>query len=386
MEPLNIKQNLSLYIHFPWCIQKCPYCDFNSHTVKTAIPENEYIEALLLDLQHDIQAFDITRPIQTIFLGGGTPSLFSPEALDHLLSAIRQYLTLQSNLEITMEANPGTFESQKFAEFRAIGINRLSIGIQSFNDQHLKSLGRIHSAVEAIRASEIAHSAGFNNFNLDLMFGLPGSTSKESEQDIKTAIDLEPRHISLYQLTLEPNTYFYNYPPKLPTDDQIFATQKNCQTLLSEHGYCQYEISAFAKENFRCRHNLNYWQFGDYIGIGAGAHGKIALDQPEQIVRTSKVKHPESFLKGTQKDNISRVISIAELPLEYMMNQLRLRNGFNLEHYIMATGLPLASLEPALSELIEQGLIIKKQHHYQCSEQGWNYLDDILEYFIPPDH
>jgi oxygen-independent coproporphyrinogen-3 oxidase len=379
----GMEKALSLYIHFPWCIQKCPYCDFNSHAIKTDIPENEYIEALLIDLQQDIQAFDINRPIQSIFLGGGTPSLFSPEALDYLLTTIRQYVSLQADTEITLEANPGTFESQKFTEFRAIGINRLSIGIQSFNDDHLKSLGRVHSAKEAIRASEIAHDAGFDNFNLDLMFALPGSTSKESEQDIKTAIDLEPRHISLYQLTLEPNTFFYRYPPKLPTDDQIFVTQKNCQSLLRDQGYYQYEISAFAKDDFLCRHNLNYWQFGDYIGIGAGAHGKITLNQPEQIVRTSKVKHPESFLNGIQNDNGSHFIPIAELPLEFMMNQLRLRKGFSLENYLMMTGLPFVSLEPALSELIDQSLIIKKQQQYQCSEKGWNYLDEILERFIP---
>ncbi len=381
--PVGVEKALSLYIHFPWCIQKCPYCDFNSHAVKTDIPENKYIEALLIDLQQDIQAFGITRPIQSIFLGGGTPSLFSPEALDHLLNKISQHLIIQAEAEITLEANPGTFESQKFAEFRATGINRLSIGIQSFNDEHLKSLGRVHSAKEAIRASEIAHYAGFDNFNLDLMFGLPGGTSKESSKDIATAIDLEPRHISLYQLTLEPNTFFYRYPPKLPSDDQIFTTQKNCQSLLHDQGYYQYEISAFAKDGFLCQHNLNYWQFGDYIGIGAGAHGKITLNQPNKIVRTSKAKHPESFLKGIKNDKGFHFIPITELPLEFMMNQLRLRKGFDLEHYLIMTGLPLTSLEPALSELIDQGLIIEKQQQYRCSEQGWNYLDDILERFIP---
>ena len=374
---------LSLYFHFPWCIQKCPYCDFNSHAIKTSIPEDKYIEALLLDLQHDIQTFNIDRPIQSIFLGGGTPSLFSPEALDHLLSSLHQFVILQTDIEITLEANPGTFESHKFEEFRAIGINRLSIGIQSFNDQRLKSLGRVHSAKEAIRACEIAHQAGFNNFNIDLMFGLPDSTSKDSCQDINTAIGLGPQHISFYQLTLEPNTYFYNYPPTLPTDEQIFATQKNCQNLLHEQGYCQYEISAFAKENFLCQHNLNYWQFGDYLGIGAGAHGKLTLDQPEKIARTSKPKHPEHYLKTSQQVNNSRFIPIPELPLEYMMNQLRLKNGFNRESYLAATGLPFDSLEPALTKLIKQGLIIENRQHYQCSEQGWNFLDDILECFIP---
>ncbi len=377
------QQTLSLYIHFPWCIQKCPYCDFNSHAVKTDIPESEYISALLLDLQHDIETFNINQSVQSIFLGGGTPSLFSPEALDRLLNEVSEYLALQKNIEITLEANPGTFESHKFAEFREIGINRLSIGVQSFNDKHLKSLGRIHSASEATRACEIAHQAGFNNFNLDLMFGLPGSSGKDSRDDVETAIGLEPKHISFYQLTLEPNTFFYSHPPKLPADDLIFDTQKNCQTLLHEQGYSQYEISAFAKDNFFCKHNLNYWQFGDYLGIGAGAHGKISLNKPEQIVRTIKPKRPEHYLKTSHQDNKSRFIPISELPLEFMMNQLRLKNGFNKKNYLATTGLPLDSLEPALTELIKQNLIIKNQQQYQCSEQGWNFLDDILERFIP---
>ena len=377
------KQPLSLYIHFPWCIQKCPYCDFNSHAVKTDIPESEYISALLLDLQHDIETFNINQSVQSIFLGGGTPSLFSPEALDRLLNEVSEYLALQKNIEITLEANPGTFESHKFAEFREIGINRLSIGIQSFNDTHLKSLGRIHSATEAIRACEIAHQAGFNNFNLDLMFGLPGSTGKDSREDVETAIGLEPKHISFYQLTLEPNTFFYSHPPKLPADDLIFDTQKNCHTLLHEQGYSQYEISAFAKDNFFCKHNLNYWQFGDYLGIGAGAHGKISLNKPEQIVRTIKPKHPEHYLKASFQHNKPRFIAIPELPLEFMMNQLRLKNGFNKENYLTTTGLSFDSLEPALTELTKQNLIIETQQQYQCSEQGWNFLDDILERFIP---
>ncbi|MCK5897434.1 MAG: radical SAM family heme chaperone HemW, partial [Cocleimonas sp.] len=235
---------------------------------------------------------------------------------------------------------------------------------------------------EAIRAVEIAHQSGFNNFNVDLMFGLPNSTSKDSKQDIKTAIGLEPQHISFYQLTLEPNTYFYSHPPKLPTDDQIFTTQKDCQNFLHEQGYYQYEISAFAKENFLCQHNLNYWQFGDYLGIGAGAHGKITLNQPEQIARTRKPKHPEHYLKTSQQINNSKFIPVPELPLEFMMNQLRLKNGFSRESYVTATGLPLDSLEPALTKLIKRGLIIENRKHYKCSEQGWNFLDDILECFI----
>ncbi len=247
---------LSLYVHIPWCIKKCPYCDFNSHAAKTNMPESAYIDALLNDLAFDLERYAITRPIHSIFIGGGTPSLFSPESLDRLIYGIRQRVKFEENLEITMEANPGTFESEKFKEFNALGINRLSIGIQSFNDGLLAKLGRVHSGQNAIRAAEIAHDAGFTNFNLDLMFGLPGAVLGDSEQDVKTAIDLKPTHISFYQLTLEPNTLFHKFPPKLPDDEFIFDTQKNCQGLLNNAGYHQYEISAYAQLEKQCRHNV----------------------------------------------------------------------------------------------------------------------------------
>ncbi len=374
-------QPISLYIHFPWCIKKCPYCDFNSHAVKGSFPENQYISALLRDLQNDIEHFLLDRPVQSIFLGGGTPSLFSPIALERLFIGIRQRIPVKSNAEITLEANPGTFESQKFAEYREIGINRLSIGIQSFNDKFLQKLGRVHSAEEALRAGEIAHQAGFDNFNLDLMFGLPGSSASDSEYDIKTAIGIEPKHLSFYQLTLEPNTYFYKHPPKLPADDRIFKFQQNGQKYLQKAGYDQYEISAFAKDNFQCRHNLNYWQFGDYLGIGAGAHGKITLSRPVQIIRTNKPKHPEQYLKDPEK-GVHRNVLVAELALEFMMNHLRLKTGFSIDDFMTATGLPFSNIEAKLGKLIQQDLIIKKAQYYQCSERGWNFLDDILEYFV----
>lgn len=372
---------LSLYVHIPWCIQKCPYCDFNSHAVKAAIPEQRYVQALLADLQRDCTAFNINRPIQSIFIGGGTPSLFSPEAIDHLLAGIRQTVALETAAEITLEANPGTAESHKFSEFRALGINRLSMGIQSFNDRHLKKLGRIHDAKQALAAVEMAQQAGFENFNLDLMFGLPEQTLAESLADIKTAIALNPPHLSFYQLTLEPNTYFHRFPPKLPEDELIFAAQQRCQAVLAEQGYQQYEVSAYSKVGAQCKHNLNYWQFGDYLGIGAGAHGKISVSLPTEIVRTVKSRSPELYLFSGDNSK-QTAIPVAELPLEFVMNQLRLRQGFSLSDYETRTGLSANTLEPALSQAVTEGLLIKQGQNYYCSEIGWNFLDRILEKFI----
>jgi len=378
----NLLPPLSLYIHIPWCIQKCPYCDFNSHAIKTDTPESAYITALLDDLAIDLQRYSISRPIHSIFIGGGTPSLFSPESIDRLLRGVERQVALKEDLEITLEANPGTFESRKFAEFRALGINRLSIGIQSFDDALLKKLGRIHSSQEAVRAAEIAHESGFDNFNLDLMFGLPGAGPDSSKIDVATAISLEPSHISFYQLTLEPNTWFYKFPPKLPDDETIFDTQKVCQQILADHGYLQYEVSAYSKQGRQCRHNLNYWQFGDYLGIGAGAHGKISQSLPDQIIRSFKPKKPEQYLNSVGQNDGAEVIAVTELPLEFVMNHLRLKQGFTLEAYQAATGLAAATLEPALSACVKQNLLIRQNNHYYCSEQGWNFLDNILEKFI----
>ncbi|MCK5120700.1 MAG: radical SAM family heme chaperone HemW, partial [Methylococcales bacterium] len=260
--------SLGLYIHIPWCIQKCPYCDFNSHALKDDAPEQRYIDALLTDLKQDLNLLNSPRQVSSIFIGGGTPSIFSAASFERLFTETAKLIPLQENLEITLEANPGTFESLKFSEYRAIGINRLSIGIQSFNNKHLKKLGRIHSAEEAITAVKIAQQAGFKNLNLDLMFGLPGQTNAEMLSDVQTAINLNPSHISFYQLTLEPNTYFHKFPPQLPEDDQIYNGQRQCQQLLAESGYAQYEISAYAKNDKSCQHNRNYWAFGDYLGIG----------------------------------------------------------------------------------------------------------------------
>jgi len=373
---------LSLYVHIPWCIKKCPYCDFNSHAVKEGAPETAYVDALLRDLAEDVRRYRITRPLHSIFVGGGTPSLFSPEAFDRLFSGIAQQLRWVDDIEITLEANPGTFESEKFAEFRALGINRLSIGIQSFDDTFLKALGRVHSAREALRAVEIAQKSGFDNLNLDLMFGLPGACDDSGVSDIRTAIGLNPTHISFYQLTLEPNTYFYKFPPKLPNDELIFATQKACQALLAEHGYAQYEISAYSRAGRQCRHNLNYWQFGDYLGIGAGAHGKISLALPANIVRTSKPRGPEQYLADTHGQGGAQAIAEQELPLEFVMNHLRLKQGFTLDAFTAATGLASAALEPGLSNNCRQNLLILQDGRYVCSEKGWDFLDTVLQNFI----
>ena len=374
---------LSLYIHIPWCIKKCPYCDFNSHAIKADTPEAAYIDALLKDLALDVQRYAVTRPISSIFIGGGTPSLFSPESINRLLRGIEQQLTLKEDIEITLEANPGTFESHKFAEFRRLGINRLSIGVQSFDDKLLKKLGRVHSGREAITAAEIAHQSGFDNFNLDLMFGLPDAGTDSSKIDVATAIGLKPAHISFYQLTLEPNTYFHKFPPQLPGDELIFTTQKQGQKLLADHGYRQYEVSAYSQPGLQCRHNVNYWQFGDYLGIGAGAHGKITRTSPHDIIRSFKPKSPEQYLGDTHKNGGADVIAVAELPLEFIMNHLRLKQGFTAETYQATTGLAMATLEPALSDCLQQGLLIHQDGRYYCSEHGWNFMDNVLEKFIP---
>jgi len=374
--------SLSLYIHFPWCIQKCPYCDFNSHTASGTLPEDRYIDALLNDLAQDIAQFSETRPIQSIFMGGGTPSLFSAQHIQRLLLGIQKQLPFADDIEITLEANPGTFESEKFTDYRTIGINRLSIGIQSFHDQHLKRLGRIHSAQEAIRAVAVAQQAGFDNLNLDLMFGLPDSSEQDSIDDVLQAIALQPSHISFYQLTLEPNTYFHKYPPVLPEDDTIFNSQLACQELLAQHGYLQYEISAYAQADRQCKHNLNYWSFGDYLGIGAGAHGKITQATPNHIVRTTKPKQPEQYLKQDKSDRLANAIKTEDLALEFVMNSLRLKSGFSLDTYTQRTGLSAQTLEPALTNCLQQGLLVEHKQHYYCSEKGWHFLDSILEKFL----
>ncbi len=372
---------VALYIHIPWCIKKCPYCDFNSHSVKDELQENAYSRVLIKDLQQDVERFSITE-INSIFFGGGTPSLFSVASLDRILTGINQVIPVSDNAEITLEANPGTFDSDKFKGFRTLGINRLSIGIQSFQDKFLNRLGRVHTASEAKNAVEIAQHAGFENINLDLMFGLPDQSMEESSVDVETAISLRPQHISYYQLTLEPNTWFYKHPPVLPEDEKIFQIQQNGIDVLTSHGFTQYEISAFAKSDYQCRHNVNYWKFGDYLGIGAGAHGKISVNCPDQIIRTIKPKHPQEYLQLSFKHQES-VIDAKQLALEFLMNNLRLKSGFNLQQFNQYTGMKAEDLEPHISHCIEEKLLVVNNDQIYCTEKGWYFLDSVLQKFLP---
>ncbi|MDT8406165.1 MAG: radical SAM family heme chaperone HemW [Methylococcales bacterium] len=374
---------LSLYVHMPWCLRKCPYCDFNSHEVKTALPEQTYIEALLADLAGQLETFAFNPKLVSIFIGGGTPSLFSADSYRQLLAGIDTLLALTEDVEITLEANPGTFESAKFAAYRALGINRLSIGVQSFCDAQLSRLGRVHDGAAARMAAEQAREAGFTRLNLDLMFGLPKVPEYDALTDLQIALDLAPEHLSWYQLTLEPNTYFHRYPPpQLPDDQHNFILQQRGQALLAAAGYQQYEVSAYAKPGQACRHNGNYWRFGDYLGIGAGAHGKISLARPGQIVRTVKAKHPAAYLAAPRHTDI-RVVTEDELPLEFMMNHLRLREGFALMDFTRQTGLPDSVLQPGLEHALQQGLLQRQGQQYRATELGWRFLDELLTLFVP---
>jgi oxygen-independent coproporphyrinogen-3 oxidase len=375
---------LALYIHIPWCARKCPYCDFNSHEAREPLPERAYVDALLADLEQDLPRI-WGRRIESVFIGGGTPSLFSAETLDRLLSGLRARLPLRPDLEITLEANPGTVERSKFAEFREVGINRLSIGVQSFDDGHLQALGRIHDRRAAIAAAEAAHAAGLDNFNLDLMFGLPGQTVEQALTDIACALALQPAHLSYYQLTLEPNTRFYRSPPLLPDDETIDVIQERAQEELARHGYPRYEVSAYARADRRCRHNLNYWAFGDYLGIGAGAHGKLSDPAAGQIQRLWKVKHPRDYLAraGTPAGvGGDAPVREAELPLEFLMNALRLIEGVPAALFGERAGLPLAALEPGWSQARARGLLENDPERLQASELGLRFLNDLLQAFI----
>lgn len=378
---------LGLYIHFPWCVRKCPYCDFNSHEQKNGFSEKHYIDALLSDLDQELpQVWG--RPVETIFIGGGTPSLLSPEAMDRLLSELRARLAFTPEVEITLEANPGTAEYEKFSEYRHTGINRLSIGIQSFNDDLLNRIGRIHSGRESIRAAEMAHAAGFENFNLDLMFGLPNQSLKQALADINNAIDLEPSHISYYQLTLEPNTLFHQQPPVLPSDDLRWTMHTDGQTRLAETGFIQYEVSAYAKHKKQCQHNLNYWKFGDYLGIGPGAHGKITDPHQQTITRRWKLRHPDDYQKNaTTAERIAgeSVLSRKDVALEFMMNTLRLTEGFPSRLFSEHAGLPLHVVQNQLKEAEEKGFIQWGTHTISPTEKGRLFLNELLELFLPED-
>ena len=372
---------LSLYIHVPWCVRKCPYCDFNSHQADEFLPEQEYIVALLEDLKRDTHWVQ-GRKIESIFIGGGTPSMLSVQAYEDLFIGLRQQLSFADDIEITMEANPGTFEAEKFKGYRQLGINRLSIGIQSFQDEQLKSLGRIHSAQEAIAAVQMAKDAGFDNFNLDLMHGLPGQDLAMALSDLKQAIALKPTHLSWYQLTIEPNTEYFKYPPKLPQDETLWDIQEAGQALLAEHGLQQYEISAYAQTNRQARHNINYWQFGDYLGIGAGAHGKITLPGENKILRSNKTRLPKDYLNTNkiQSVNVSE-IEPEDRDLEFFMNALRLYQGTPFSLFEQRTGLSIEHCRAKMAKGIEAGLL-EDGPQIKTTTKGQLFLNELLEKFL----
>ncbi len=374
---------LSLYIHIPWCIKKCPYCDFNSHEARNDVPEFDYVKALLKDLESELPHI-WGRPIASIFIGGGTPSLFSAQAIELLMSGLRERLPIRPNMEITLEANPSTFEQERFSAYRESGINRLSIGIQSFSNAKLKALGRIHDSSEALDAATIAKKAGFDNFNLDLMFGLPQQSMQQALDDLQQAIDCSPQHLSWYQLTIEENTLFHHAPPVLPDDELLWELQEGGQRLLAGAGFSQYEVSAYAKPKYQCHHNNNYWQYGDYLGIGAGAHGKLSMPDGS-IIRHLKVRHPEQYMKqamlNTPRSSTHHVAE-KDRSFEFMLNALRLKNGFSAELFSERTRLDFAVVEKKLAQISQKGLLKSKGGRFWPSDKGWAFLNDAMEVFI----
>lgn len=373
---------LALYVHIPWCVRKCPYCDFNSHALRAAEPpEQDYVAALLTDLEAQLPRI-WGRTVSSVFIGGGTPSLFSGAAIDTLLAGIRARLNLHPDAEITLEANPGTVEADRFRDFRSAGVNRLSIGIQSFADAQLQALGRIHDRHEAIAAVEIAQAAGFDNINLDLMHGLPGQSVADACADLNQAIALGPSHLSWYQLTLEPNTLFHAQPPELPDDDTIAGIEETGFELLAEQGFRRYEISAFASQGRLSRHNLNYWSFGDYLGIGAGAHGKLSDAATASVRRYQKPKHPNDYLRTPGAELEVRTLDHDDLIFEFMLNALRLVDGVPAAWFQARTGLQRDALEPAFREAINDGLLDGNPELIRPTEQGLRFLNDLQARFL----
>jgi putative oxygen-independent coproporphyrinogen III oxidase len=373
---------LSLYVHLPWCLKKCPYCDFNSHEVRTGdMPEQRYLDALVADLEGALPLV-WGRPIHSIFIGGGTPSLFSPQAIDRLIGDIRARLRLEPDCEITLEANPGTFEKDRFKAFRSAGVTRLSVGVQSFNDEHLKALGRVHDRAQAIAALEEAAIA-FETFNLDLMYALPGQTMDQLEQDLVQALAMMPPHLSVYHLTIEPNTYFAKFPPRVPDDDTAYAMLDRITEMTGGAGMDRYEVSAYAKPGHRCWHNMNYWQFGDYLGIGAGAHSKLSF--PHRVVRQVRFREPKLYMDNAlagqalaQDEEVSR----SQLPFEFMLNALRLKEGFELQQFCERTGLPLTAIEKPLQEAERKGLIERDLARVKPTQRGFDFLSDLQGLFL----
>ncbi len=372
---------LSLYIHLPWCVRKCPYCDFNSHEAGGELPEAAYVQALLRDLEGALPLI-WGRPVHTIFIGGGTPSLFSAQAIDELLAGVRARVRLDADAEITMEANPGTVEADRFRGYAAAGVNRVSLGIQSFDADALKALGRIHGTGEALRAAELA-AQHVGNFNIDLMYALPGQTVELALRDVRQALALAPTHLSAYQLTMEPNTLFHRYPPALPDEDTQVDIEEAVHEALAEAGYLRYETSAFARAGRQCRHNLNYWRFGDYLGIGAGAHGKISF--PGRVLRQVRFKQPKAYLAAVaqgQPVQEEREVPLADMPFEFMLNALRLTDGFELSSYAERTGDSLAAILQTLDEAQSKGLIVREPNWVKPTALGRRFLNDLQAMFL----
>ena len=373
---------LSLYIHIPWCVRKCPYCDFNSHEFRDALPEAEYVTALCDDLDSELQHVQ-GRRLQSIFIGGGTPSLFSATSYERLLTHVQQQIGLEDNAEITLEANPGTVEANRFRDFRQVGINRLSLGIQSFDDQQLTRLGRIHDSSQAQNAIEIAQRAGFENFNLDLMHGLPEQDVAAALSDLQTALKYEPRHLSWYQLTIEPNTVFYRRPPPLPAEGLIADMQAEGLELLRERSLHQYEVSAYARPGYTSQHNINYWKFGDYLGIGAGAHGKLTDPQNNVVWRTRKKRQPDHYLRSElQRSSERKAIEQEDMALEFLLNALRLRGGFTVDLFESRTGLAFSTIGKRVEYLQTRHLLDVENDRIRASARGYQLLNSVLEEFL----
>ncbi|MGL1636101.1 radical SAM family heme chaperone HemW [Vibrio parahaemolyticus] len=380
---------LSLYVHIPWCVQKCPYCDFNSHALKAEIPEEEYISALLEDLDTDIDKYrlnDAPRPLHSIFIGGGTPSLISAEGIERLLKGIEARIPFKPDIEITMEANPGTIEAERFVGYRKAGVTRISIGVQSFEQEKLERLGRIHGQGEAVNAAKLAHQIGLNSFNLDLMHGLPDQSIEQALADLDKAIELAPPHLSWYQLTIEPNTMFYYKPPTLPDDDDLWDIFEQGHEKLAAAGYVQYEISGYSKPGYQCQHNLNYWRFGDYLGIGCGSHGKLSFADG-RIIRTTKVKHPRGYLAAYQNMvkpylHTEQLVADEDRPFEFFMNRFRLMETCPKQDYVDTTGLPLSTIQDTIDWALEMGYLSETETHWQITEKGKLFLNDLLEAFM----
>ncbi|WP_241607150.1 radical SAM family heme chaperone HemW [Rosenbergiella epipactidis] len=371
---------LSLYIHIPWCVQKCPYCDFNSHALKGEVPHQEYVEHLLKDLDESLHLVQ-GRHLSTIFIGGGTPSLLSSQAMQLLMDGVRERIPLSTGCEVTMEANPGTVEAERFSGYQHAGINRISIGVQSFDAEKLTRLGRIHGPQEAERAAQLATGLGLRSFNLDLMHGLPDQSIEQALADLRQAIALNPPHLSWYQLTIEPNTLFASRPPKLPDDDDLWDIFEQGDQLLREAGYEQYETSAYAKPGYRCEHNLNYWRFGDYLGIGCGAHGKITLADGK-IMRTVKTRHPKGFMRGEYLDK-QFMVADEDKAFEFFMNRFRLLEPCPRQDFVELTGLVEKQVRPALDNAIQAGYLQETAEHWQITAKGKLFLNSLLEAFLP---